>query len=239
MGTGLYGHVVDVLGQAIVDGTMHTGQVVYAEQLCEQLGVSRSVVREGLRAHSSMGLIEARPQVGTRVLSSSNWDLLNPQVVTWRGQSGDYVHQMRELLEFRLGIAPTAANLAATRIPIADAEELLKSGIDMRNAMDASDRHAFFSADAVFHRLLLQGSGNAVIAQFADTIQAALHSRTRDANPESAELNALSLQRHLDLAQAVIDRDAAQAESFARTIIEETLLEFNEVMPFAAASAAE
>ena len=69
MGTGLYGHVVDVLGQAIVDGTMHTGQVVYAEQLCEQLGVSRSVVREGLRALSSMGLIEARPQVGTRVLS--------------------------------------------------------------------------------------------------------------------------------------------------------------------------
>lgn len=226
MGTGLYAHVVDILGQAIVDGTMPTGQVVYADQLCEQLGVSRSVVREGLRALSSMGLIEARPQVGTRVLPADRWDLLNPQVVTWRAESSSNDHQMRELLEFRHGIEPTAAALAAERISDADAESLVASGDAMKAAMEAGDRHAFFSADADFHRLLLQGSGNAVIAQFADTVQAALHTRTRDARPESTELNAISLQRHLDLAHAVRDNDRAAAEKFARLIIEETLREY-------------
>src|SRR5690606_36112022 len=93
--------------------------------------------------------------------------------------------------------------LAAARISDADGQSLLEWGNDMEEAMEAGDRHAFFSADAEFHRLLLQGSGNAVIAQFADTVQAALHSRTRDARPESAELNAISVKRHLDLAHAV------------------------------------
>lgn len=226
-GSGLYGQVVDVIGQSIVDGSMYTGQVVFADQLTEQLGVSRSVVREGLRALSSMGLIEARPQVGTTVLPQSSWDLLNPQVVTWRGESGAYLQQTRDLLELRLGIEPTAARLAATRILSPAAEAFVASGEEMRRHMNSGDRHAFFRADAVFHRLLLEGSGNAVLAQFSDTIEAALRSRARDTNPASMELNLLSLERHVDLAQAVSDRDPAQAERFARLIVEETLTHFN------------
>jgi len=225
-GSGLYAHVVDAIGQSIVDGTMPTDQVVYADQLCEQLGVSRSVVREGLRTLSSMGLIEARPQVGTRVLPSSRWDLLNPQVVTWRSQSDDSDNQMRELLEFRQGVEPTAATLAATRISDANALRLVAAGEDMNAALQAGNRHAFFSADAEFHRLLLQSSGNQVIAQFADTVQAALFSRTRDGRPVTGELNAISLQRHLDLARAVSDHDPSEANRIAHVIIEETLREY-------------
>lgn len=230
-GSGLYGQVVDVLGQSIVDGSMYTGQIVFADQLTEQLGVSRSVVREGLRALSSMGLIEARPQVGTTVLPSSSWDLLNPQVVTWRGQSGEYLQQTRDLLELRLGIEPTAARLAATRILTPAAEAFLATGNEMRVHLESGDRHAFFRADSAFHRQLLEGSGNAVLAQFSDTIDAALQSRARDTQPVSAELNLLSLERHIDLAKAVLDRDPAGAERFARLIVEETLLHFNEAWP--------
>ncbi|HRN28240.1 MAG TPA: FCD domain-containing protein [Terrimesophilobacter sp.] len=223
MGSGLYAHVVEELGQAIVDGTMPTGQVVYAEQLVEQLGVSRSVVREGLRALGSMGLIEARPQVGTRVLPPDRWDLLNPQVVTWRAQSNASDHQMRELLEFRHGIEPTSAALAAERMSDADRDSLLAAGNDMQAAMEAGDWRTFFNADAQYHRLVLQGSGNAIIAQFADTVQAALHSRGQDSQPWNNELNALSVQRHLDLAHAVCEHNPADAERYARLIIEETL----------------
>lgn len=227
MGSGLYARVVEALGQAIVDGTMPTGQVVYADQLCEQLGVSRSVVREGLRALSSMGLVEARPQVGTRVLPANRWDLLNPQIVNWRAQSSDSDHQMRELLEFRHGVEPIAAALAAERISDTDGQSLVNFSNAMKAAMDRDDRHAFFHADAEFHRLLLQGSGNAVIAQFSDTVQASLHSRSRDSRPENTELNAISVQRHQDLATAVRDHNRAEAELYARIIIEETLREFN------------
>lgn len=227
-GTGLYAQVVDALGQAIVEGTLNTGQVVYTDQLCKQLGVSRSVVREGLRALSSMGLIEARPQMGTSVLSSAHWDLLNPRIVTWRAQSSQHVQQMRELQEFRLGVEPTAAWFAATRVSSDAAAALLRSSEGMKIAMDNGDLHRFFASDAEFHRLLLHSSGNPIIAQCSDTIEASLYSRSNDVKPASEVLNRLSLQRHIDLAHAIADRDPETAKHLAHLIIEETLREFND-----------
>lgn len=226
LGSGLYAHVVNALGQSIIDGTMPAGQVVIADQLVEELDVSRSVVREGLRTLSSMGLIEARPQVGTRVLPMQRWDLLNPQVVNWRAQSKHQHIQMLQILEFRLGIEPAAARLAAQRISDDDADELVNAAQAMGAAFEVDDRPRFFTADANYHRLILEGSDNPVIAQFADTVEATLHSRTRDARAESLELNALSLQRHVDLAQAIRQRDSEGSERLAREIIDETLREY-------------
>src|SRR5690625_555429 len=87
VGTGLYAQVVDVLGREIVNGDIEPGTIVYADQLCERLGVSRSVIREGVRTLSSMGLVEARPQVGTRVLPPEHWDVLRSEEHTSELQS--------------------------------------------------------------------------------------------------------------------------------------------------------
>lgn len=228
-GGGLYAQVVDALGQDIVNGRIPVGQVVYAEQLCQQLGVSRSVVRESLRTLSSMGLVEARPQVGTRVLPRSHWDLLNPRIVHWRGRGSDYLVQQRELLELRLGIESTAARLAAERILDADAQELLGHALEMKRCLEAGDPHGFFEADALFHRVLVEGSGNAVIAQFADTIAAVLEARSSDHRPAMSRILADSVGRHIELAEAVIARDARAAESCAHAIVDGTLHEFEDV----------
>src|SRR5690625_341784 len=123
VGTGLYAQVVDVLGREIVNGDIEPGTIVYADQLCERLGVSRSVIREGVRTLSSMGLVEARPQVGTRVLPPEHWDLLNPYVVTLRREGPGYVNQMKELLVLRLGIEHATAGLAADGVGDAGAEQ--------------------------------------------------------------------------------------------------------------------
>lgn len=229
IGTGLYARVVEVLGQEIIDRAMPPGTIVFADQLCERLGVSRSVVRESLRTLSSMGLVEARPQVGTTVLQESNWDLLNPHVVKWRAQGRDYVEQMRQLLELRLGLEQTAARLASERITPADAERIFAAAVAMREAFDVGNTRDFFEADAEFHRILLEGTGNAVIAQLADTIGAVLHVRGNDSRPGMHDLTLESVQRHLRLAQALIDGDAAQAQESALELVEATLLEFREL----------
>ncbi|HEV7813379.1 MAG TPA: FCD domain-containing protein [Leifsonia sp.] len=231
IGTGLYAHVVEVLGQEIIDGAMPTGTIVFADQLCERLGVSRSVVRESLRTLSSMGLVEARPQVGTTVLHESNWDLLNPHVVKWRAQGRGYVEQMRQLLELRLGLEQTAARLASERISPADAARIFAAAVAMREAFDAQDTRDFFEADALFHRILLEGTGNAVIAQLADIIGAVLHVRGSDSRPGMHDLSLESVERHIKLAQALIDGDPAQAQSSALELIEATLLEFSRIGP--------
>ncbi|WP_435746175.1 FadR/GntR family transcriptional regulator [Microbacterium sp. PMB16] len=229
VGSGLYAHVVDVLGQEIIDGDIPAGTIVYADQLCERLGVSRSVVREGIRTLSSMGLVEARPQVGTRVLPPSQWDLINPYVVKWRSQGPAYVTQMKQLLELRLGIEHTAAGLAAQRLAPEDAAEILDRATAMRDAFAAHDTRRFFEMDAGFHRLLLEGTQNAVIAQLADTIGATLDARGHDTRPGMHEITAESVENHIQLAQALVDRDVLRAQETALRLVSRTLGEFEQL----------
>lgn len=229
IGSGLYAHVVDVLGQEIIDGVIAPGEIVYADQLCERLGVSRSVVREGIRTLSSMGLVEARPQVGTRVLPQSSWDLLNPYVVKWRGQGPAYAAQMKQLLELRLGIEHAAAGLAAQRITAENATEILQHALVMQQAFLDHDARKFFEMDASFHRLLLEGTDNAVMAQLADTIGATLDARGHDTRPGMHDITAESVANHVRLAEALVARDVESAQRVALALVERTLKEFEEV----------
>jgi DNA-binding FadR family transcriptional regulator len=226
IGNGLYARVVDALGQEIIDGLLPVGSLVFADALCERLGVSRSVVRESIRTLSSMGLLESRPQVGTRVLPPTEWDLLNPHVVRWRAQGPGYVEQMRQLLELRLGIEEAAARIAADRMSAGDAEAMLSAGFRMRDALDADDAVAFFDADARFHRILLEGTDNAVIAQLADTFGAALSVRGTDSRPGMHDRTLESVERHLALARALVHRDADGARAAALDMVRATLTEF-------------
>jgi DNA-binding FadR family transcriptional regulator len=227
IGSGLYERVVEILGQEIINGEIPVGGLVFADQLCERLGVSRSVVRESIRTLSSMGLVESRPQVGTRVQPSSNWDLLNPYVVKWRSKGPDYVHQMQELLELRLGIEQAAARLAADRISPVESAGLLETAMQMKKALDENDGRGFFAADAAFHRLLLEGTGNAVIAQLADTIGAALEVRGGDTRPGMHAMSARAVEHHVALAQALVDGNATKAQAEALLLVEGTLEEFS------------
>jgi hypothetical protein len=49
--------------------------------LCEELGVSRTVVREAVKSLIAKGLVTTGPKVGTRVLPSENWNWFDPDVV--------------------------------------------------------------------------------------------------------------------------------------------------------------
>lgn len=228
MGGGLYAHVFQALGQEIIDGTLPVGSIVFAEQISERFGVSRSVVRESLRSLASMGLLESRPQVGTRVLPRERWDLLNPHVVHWRSQGHGYRQQMRELLELRLGLEQVAARFASERMTPAQAEQLVAAADDMETAVhELHDLRAFFEADATFHRILLEGTANPVIAQLSDTIGATLHARAVDTRPGMHDITESSVKTHRDLARAIAAGDTARAEELARALVADTLDEFS------------
>jgi len=226
IGSGLYAHVVDVVGQEIINGDLPAGTIIFAEQLCERLSVSRSVVREGIRTLSSMGLVEARPQVGTRVLPSTSWDLLNPYVVKWRGQGPGYLEQMKQLLELRLGLEHAAAGLAAKHLPAEQGQEILARAHDMRDAMAEQNARKFFEADAAFHRIMLEGTENAVIAQLADTIGATLDARSQDTRPGMLDLSGEAVEKHIRLAEALVARDASAAQRLALELVQLTLDDF-------------
>ena len=82
---GLHGEVVHSIGLRIVSGDILPGEPLPPEdELVGDLSVSRTVVREAVRVLAEKGLVEARPKTGTRVRPRSDWNIGDPDVLSWR-----------------------------------------------------------------------------------------------------------------------------------------------------------
>ena len=100
----------------IVGGAWEGGAPLPNEdELAAELGVSRTVVREAIKALQAKGLVEVRPKTGTRVRPRRAWHLLDADVVAWQFADMERADDLRELYEVRASIAAAAARLAATR----------------------------------------------------------------------------------------------------------------------------
>ena len=75
---------VEVLGKSIVAGQHPVGASLPPEpQLCENFGVSRTVVRESIKSLVAKGLIVTGPKLGTRVLPEDQWNWFDPDVLAF------------------------------------------------------------------------------------------------------------------------------------------------------------
>src|SRR5260370_8971755 len=77
--------VARIIGTRIVSGEFGPGDSLPIEnELCQAYGVSRSTIREAVKNLSAKRLIEVSPKVGTPVLPFASWNLLDPDVLSWR-----------------------------------------------------------------------------------------------------------------------------------------------------------
>ena len=80
-----HAQVVHELGARIVRGGLAPGDAVPTEdELVTQFHVGRSALREGVKVLAGKGLLESRTSAGTRVRPRESWNLLDPDVLTWR-----------------------------------------------------------------------------------------------------------------------------------------------------------
>ena len=88
------------LGEAIVAGRYAAGTSIPPEPLlCEELGVSRTVIREAVKSLVAKGLLVTGPKVGTRVLAEEQWNWFDPDVVAWQSRVGLTREFLRDLQE--------------------------------------------------------------------------------------------------------------------------------------------
>ena len=110
----VHGHTVDRVGAAIVAGRYPPGTAIPPEPvLCEQLGVSRTVVREAVKSLIAKGLVTSGPKVGTRVLPPEHWNWFDPDVIVWQSQAGLTPEFLKDLQELRRVVEPAAVRMAA------------------------------------------------------------------------------------------------------------------------------
>src|SRR6476620_3729824 len=175
---GLHASVLDKLGQEIVSGTVPVGSVVRIDQLDERFGVSRSVVREAVRVLESMGLVETRRRLGVRVRPRAAWNVFDPRVIRWRLDGPDREKQLLPLGELRQGFEPVAAALAAHRATPEQCGTMTGAVMQMAVHAKAGDLEAYLDADTLFHRTMLEASGNEMLAALHNVVAEVLAGRT-------------------------------------------------------------
>lgn len=225
---GLHAHVVDMLGLALCGQEMPSGTVMKIEDIERQFGVSRSVIRESIRVLESMGLVASRRRVGVLVLSPSEWNLYDPQVIRWRLASNGRITQLRSLTELRLAVEPEAARLAAVRAPLTNASNLMGLAGQLWAAGEAGDTDLFLSLDIQFHRLVLASSGNEMFAKLDSLVSEVLTGRTQyGLMPAHPHVEALQL--HIDVAGAIQRGAPDVAQDSMLRIMQRTMKEMSSI----------
>lgn len=161
----LYEQIVQQVEESIHKGALKPGDQLPPErELAEQFGVSRTAVREAVKALREKGLVEAYPGRGTFITDGSSYTIRQSLDRMMRnGNEGfAFLAEVREILE------PEIAALATVR---AD-EEVLTALREQVAVMDSSrrDPDAYIEADLDFHLALAEAAGNPIILSLIDSI---------------------------------------------------------------------
>jgi GntR family transcriptional regulator, transcriptional repressor for pyruvate dehydrogenase complex len=180
------------------------------QQLSAQLGLSRSGLREAIKALEVARVVDVRRGDGTYVTSLAPRVLLEgfgSAVDLLRDDSLPQIMEVRRLLE------PAATGLAATRITDEVLDELAELLTHMRAAAD--DAEKLIGYDAVFHRTVAATTGNESLTSLLD----GLSSRTIRARlwrgMVGGDVSARTIAEHEAIYRALRSRDQMLAQSAA------------------------
>ncbi len=206
----IHGSVVDAIGRWILGGTYAPDDLLPREDdLAEQLGVSRTSIREAVKVLSAKGLLQARRRVGVRVRDRDDWNLLDPQVLSWHPDVGRDEALIISLIEARRIIEPAAAALAAKRATAADLARIEQAYLEMERNL-RTNLEACCEADLKFHVSVVAASHNVVLKGLTGTIEAALRATFAITN-RLATAQSRALSAHQEVFECVRMRDAEGA----------------------------
>jgi DNA-binding FadR family transcriptional regulator len=216
----LHASLLDALGGGIVSGKLAAGQVLNLDGVSAEHGVSRSVAREAVRVLESMGMAASRRRVGITIQPAEKWNVFDPTLIRWRLAFGDRAAQLVSFSELRRGFEPAAAALAARRADPHQCRIMAAAVSDMVVHGRSGDLESYLLADKIFHRTLLEASGNEMFRALNSLVAEVLTGRTHHGMmPERPNTAAIAL--HDEVARAVRLRDENGAESAMRAIIDE------------------
>ncbi len=144
--------VLDVIRSSVVNGDLVPGSLHSVAELAEDLGVSRTPVREALIELASRGMVRFERNRGVRILQTS-------------------IHDLEEIFEIRRMLEVPAARRAAARMTPAEVRGLRGRLASMERAAAAGDESRLWTHDRAFHHDLLLASGNRRLAEYVDTLR--------------------------------------------------------------------
>jgi GntR family transcriptional regulator, transcriptional repressor for pyruvate dehydrogenase complex len=203
----IYEHIVEQIRALIREGRWAPGDQIPPErELAERFRVSRTSVREALRALEMQGVIDSRQGGGTFVRTADTEALVPPLAAAiLRGRQ-----ELAEVLEVRELIEPGIARGAAQRATsehIAQLEMLLE-----RQRRCIAEGRSFVDEDTAFHYTLAQAADNHILLRLHNLILDLLR-ESRQSYLHVPDRPQLSLRGHEAILNAIKAHDAQAAYS--------------------------
>lgn len=188
--------VEDRIRNAIATGHFKPGQRLIERELCEQIGVGRTSVREALRQLEAEGLVVTIPHRG-------------PEVSSISFEEARQLYDVRGLLE---GFAGRGFAEHGTDAAIA---ELGRAVASFRKAAEGDDRAALVAAKTNFYAVLTEGAGNVFVKQLLTTLHNRITLLRVTSMTQEGRLKD-SVAEIEDIYRAIAARDGDKAEALCR-----------------------
>jgi GntR family transcriptional repressor for pyruvate dehydrogenase complex len=212
----LYEQIVQQIEDSILKGTLKPGDQLPAErELAQEFGVSRTAVREAVKALREKGLVEAYSGRGTFVTDGTSQAIRQSLDLMMKiGQPEGSTH----LAEVRAILEPEIAALAAVRAEEQDIATMREAVAVMDRSR--SDGDAFIEADLDFHLSLAEAAANPLILSLIDSIVGLLREQRMSVfkvagGPERGQYH------HKRILEAVERRDPEKAREAMRSHLQQ------------------
>ncbi|MEK1909301.1 MAG: FadR/GntR family transcriptional regulator [Pseudomonas chlororaphis] len=207
----LVDQALEQLRQRINDGAWSIGQRLPTEpELAAELGISRNTVREAMRVLAFSGLVEIRQGDGSYLRA-----VVDP-LDTLKALSQCSLEQARETRQI---IETEAIGLAALRRTDQDLLAL-REALALSGDHYHGDLESYIACDLVFHGRLVDAAHNPTLSElyryFSSVVGAQLR-QTLNIHPRRQAVFDL----HIDLLDAVEQRDPERAKAISRQLINE------------------
>ena len=217
----LHGRIADELGKRIVGGMYEPGDLLPSEaSVGQEMEVSRTALREAFRVLTAKGLIESRQKVGTRVRARKDWNMLDPDVLSWCFATKPTVRFLQSLFEMRRVFEPSAAAMTAERRTDEQLAEIEAAYFSMEQAALETDE--MLTTDLRFHLAILNGTGNVFMVTLGMMIETALISSFGLSSSKPSSFSA-ALKSHKAVYIGIRNRDPKRAKFEMETLLDKSI----------------
>lgn len=192
--------VCENIRQAIIDGTFSPGERLMEIQLADEMGVSRTPVREAIRKLELEGFVVMIPRRGTYVADIS-------------------IRDITEIYEIRTCLDVLAAGLAAERITDEELEQLNAYLVEIGKHVANQDMDKIVEVDTAFHDVLYTASRNERLRTIINNLREQMTGiRGRSMSYPGRLIE--TMDEHRNLVDSIASRDVERAQHAARVHIE-------------------
>jgi len=185
----LHEQVTHRLRQMLVEGRIAPGAKLNERELCEELSVSRTPLREAIKTLAAEGLVELLPNRGAIALQLGEADVLNT-------------------FEVMAGLEGLSGELAAQRISEDALNEIRAMHFEMKAAYTRRDLSNYYRLNAAIHRAINTAAGNPVLTATYNQVNARLQALRFRSN-QDGEKWARAMDEHDQMIDALQTRDGA------------------------------